>query len=158
LIFYAFDPVAGQGQELYRSQLGLKAIHDSDRDSDLDWSVSPDGSLVAFEDGELVPEQIRVLDFRTRAEKTLQLPQGWNIGSLRWAADGHALFATVQSTENLLVRITLDGKPDVLLNRGKNRVFFSVRPSPDDRYLAFGQDESESNAWLLENFSGFRRS
>jgi Tol biopolymer transport system component len=67
-------------------------------------------------------------------------------------ADGNALFASAaQSTEYLIVRIELDGKTHVLLNRGRNQWLGSLVPSPDGRYLAFRQQTFENNVWLLEN-------
>jgi Tol biopolymer transport system component len=83
----------------------------------------------------------------------LHLPHGWSLWSLHWTGDGNALFVTAtQSTNYLVARIDLDGKTQVLLDRGRNQWLSSPVPSPDGRQLAFSQQTFETNAWLLENF------
>jgi eukaryotic-like serine/threonine-protein kinase len=146
LIFYALDPVQGQGKELARTRLGLSA--------DLDWKISQEGFRIAVFGGDQPRGQIRILDLRNGTEHNLQLQHGWYIWSLRWAADGNSLFVAAQSksTGYFIVRIDLDGKPTVLLNRGRNQWLGFPCPSPDGRHLAFSQQTFETNAWLLENF------
>jgi eukaryotic-like serine/threonine-protein kinase len=144
LIFDALDPVRGQGKELARIKLGFP--------TDLVWKVSPDGSRIAVSSQDQLSEQVRILDLWKGTERNLQLPHGWYIGVLSWAADGNALFASAQSTDSLIVRIELDGKPRVLLNRGRNQWLSSPCPSPDGRRLAFSQQVFENNASLVENF------
>jgi len=97
-------------------------------------------------------EEIRILDLRNGMERNLQLPHGWRIWSLSWAADSNAMFAAAQLTDYFIVRIELDGKTRELLNRGRNQWLGYPRPSPDGRRLAFSQQTWEDNAWLLENF------
>src|SRR5271155_2060301 len=101
----------------------------------------------------LISSVMRGVDSRN-TERILEVPLGWRISELSWTADGNALFAGVQSesTGYMIVRIELDGKPRVLLNRGRNQWIDAPRPSPDGRHLAFSQQTWESNAWLLENF------
>ncbi len=147
LILYALDPVQGRGKELARTKLGSPA--------GLIYSVSPEGSRIAVASSSQFPNQVRILDFRNGTERNLQLPQGWHIWDLSWAADGKALLAAAQSksTGYMIARIELDGKTRVLLNRGRNQALIFVCPSPDGRHLAFsGQTWGEVNAWLLENF------
>jgi dipeptidyl aminopeptidase/acylaminoacyl peptidase len=145
VIFYALDPVQGRGKELARTKLGSP--------TDLEWSVSPEGSRIAVASGGQLPEQIRIVDFRNGTERNLQLPHGWYIYTINWTAEGNALFATArQPTGYLIARIELDGKTRVLLNRSRSQWLDSPCPSPDGRHLAFSQQTFESNAWLLENF------
>jgi Tol biopolymer transport system component/predicted Ser/Thr protein kinase len=144
LIFYALDPVQSRGKELAKTKLGSA--------SDLSWSVSPDGSRIAFSSGDQLREQIRILDLRNGTERNVQLPHFLSIWSIRWAADGGSLFAAAQSTEYLIMKIDLNGKSRVLLNRGRNHWLSAPCPSPDGRRLAFGVRTWETNAWLLENF------
>jgi Tol biopolymer transport system component len=117
------------------------------------WCVSPDGLRIAVPTLDL-PAQVQILDSRNGTERILEIPLGWRISQLSWTADGKALFAAVQSesTGYMIVRIELDGKTRVLLNRGRNQWIDGPLPSPDGRYLAFSQRTWESNAWLLENF------
>ena len=68
--------------------------------------------------------------------------------SQTWAGDGDALFV---STGYKIVRIGLDGKTSVLLDRGRNQRYISTFASPDGRYLAFSQRTFEANMWMLQN-------
>lgn len=130
LIFYALDPFRGLGKEVARIQEPVGK-----------WSISPEGGRIAAE----VKNGIRVLDLQTRVERNL--PLTWDINSLSWAADGKSLFIG-----GPLARLDLNGKIRVLLDLGKNAWLNSALPSPDGRYLAFGQQSWDSNVWLLENF------
>ncbi len=140
-IFYELDSLQGLGKEVARTE-GVTA----------DFAISPEGTRIAAISRDRPGEHVRILDLRNGAERNLQLPQGWWVASISWAADGGALLATVRSTTFLIVRIKLDGKTHVLLDRGRNQGLASTCPSPDGRYLAFSQQTFESNYWLLENF------
>ena len=143
-MFYALDPVQGQGKELIKTKLASP--------KNLTWSISPDGLHIAIASRDQLREQIRILDVLGGRERDLQLPHGWDIWSASWAADGNALFAAAQSTDYLLARIELDGKSSVLLNTKRDHWLGSPIPSPDGHHLAFSQQTFEANAWLLENF------
>jgi eukaryotic-like serine/threonine-protein kinase len=144
LIFYALDPVHGQGKELARSKMGSP--------TQLEWSISSDGSGIAIASQDQLRGLIRILNPRNGTEREIPLPSGWSIWNLSWAADGSALFAAAQSTGYFIARIGLDGTTHVLLDRGRAQWLGYPCPSPDGRHLAFSQRTSESNAWLLENF------
>ncbi len=140
LIFYALDAVQGQGKEVTRTKLEYPN----------DFSVSSEGSRIAVVD----EGQVRILDLRNGAERSLPLPQGWHLWHLSWAAEGNALFATGRgkSIGYFIARIELDGKTRILLDRGRNQSLDSPCLSPDGRHLAFTQQTWENNVWLLENF------
>jgi eukaryotic-like serine/threonine-protein kinase len=144
MIFYALDPIQGQGKELARSKMGSP--------THLEWSISPDGSGIAVVSWDQLRGQVRVLDSRIGTERDIPFPRGWDVWYLGWAADGNALFAAAQTTRYFIARIGLDGTTRSLLDRGRAQWLTYPRPSPDGRYLAFSQRTSESNAWLLENF------
>jgi len=152
LVFFELDPLRGQGNEVARTKLGQAAHQGREKFSDLDWSISPDGSRVALKDSELLGEKIRMLELTARAEHNIQLPSGWYVQSLRWAADGIAILAAVRTSESFIARIEPDGRPTVLINAGRNQWLYDPRPSPNGRLLAFGEHTSEDNVWLLENF------
>jgi Tol biopolymer transport system component len=135
VVFYALDPSRGLGKEVARNQ-GVTGP----------WSISPDGTRLALR----IPKAVRILDLRSGQHRDLKFL--WRVGSLSWAVDGKALFAAAQSTEYLLVRLDLDGKTHVLLNRGRNHYLSDPWPSPDGRYLAFAERSWDSNIWLIENF------
>lgn len=142
--FYALDPAQGQGKELARTKLPLP--------TDINWSLSSDGSRVAIKSKDQLPGRIRILDLRKATERDLQLPSGWSIWYSAWAADGNALYLSAQAKGFFLARVGLDGESHVLLDRGVNQFLGCPVGSPDGRYLAFCQQNFESNAWLLENF------
>jgi dipeptidyl aminopeptidase/acylaminoacyl peptidase len=145
LIFYALDPLVGQGKELARTKLASP--------SGLDWKVSPAGRRIALSSQEQLPGQIRILDLVNGGEHNTALPRGWGIWDLSWTADGDAMFAAAWSTAGYFIaRIELNGKARVLLSRSRNEWLGSLCPSQDGRYLAFAQQVWDSNAWMLENF------
>ncbi|MBM3745631.1 MAG: hypothetical protein FJW34_07525, partial [Acidobacteria bacterium] len=76
---------------------------------------------------------------------------GWtHLEFAAWAPDGKALFVTGWASNGPpLLRVPLDGETRLLYKGGyyvENPV-----PSPDGRYLAFGEVTLESNAWVIEN-------
>jgi serine/threonine protein kinase/Tol biopolymer transport system component len=146
LIFYALDPIEGQGKELTRTRLDLPG--------NLRWTVSHDGGRIAVGSRDRLRGQVRILDARNGTENNVELPQGWSILDLSWTADGHALFACAQSPlgANVIARIELDGQTRILLDGGRKHLMLDLHSSPDGHRLAFGQVTLESNAWLLENF------
>ena len=144
LIFYFLDPLGGQGKEVIRTKLGQA--------NDLEWGISPDGSHIAIGSGVQLREQVRLFDLKNGTEQNLNLPKGWVIrAGLSWAADGNALFLGGTSNAHLIARIGLDGTTQILVER-KNGWVGAPFSSPDGRHLAYFQQTSESNAWLLENF------
>jgi serine/threonine protein kinase/Tol biopolymer transport system component len=144
LVFYSFDPLRGQGSQVGQTKMEMP--------SDLEWTLSPDGSRIAVKSADQIRGQIRILELRDGTERNLSLPQGWYLWSLSWSADGNALFASAQTANYFLARIELDGKTQVLLDRGRDQWLGALRPSPDGRYVAFTQQSFDCNAWLLENF------
>jgi serine/threonine protein kinase len=152
LVFLEFDPVHGQRAELARTTF-VQATHQvEERFSDLDWTISPDGSRIALKDGDLLGKQLRILDLSTHGERSLKLPNAGYIESLRFAAAGDALFAALRDSQDHIARIDFNGHSQILLSGGKNVWLSDPRPSPNGRYLAYAQHTSEDNAWLLENF------
>jgi len=146
LIFYALDPLQGQGKEIIKTKLG--------QTSDLLRSISPDGSRIVIATWAQLRNHVRILDLRTGAERNLQLPQDWDALALCWAADGNAVFAYVNTlSQNLITRIGLDGETNILLDGKTSGIDpLSLSPSPDGRHLAYFQGNTESNVWLLESF------
>jgi serine/threonine protein kinase len=139
LIFYTLDPLRGLGKEVARIQGATRQIP---------WSISPEGNRIAV----AIADGLCIIDLRKGTERNLKLPELY-IWSLSWTADGNALFAAVsQSAQYRIVRIELDGKTRVLLNRGRNQWLAFPKPSPDGRHLAFSQLTFETNVWLVDNF------
>ena len=144
LSFYEFDPVKGQGKELARTHL--------ENPKNLAWSISPSGSQIAMASRDSLKEQIRVVDLRGGGEKNIPLPKGSLVWDTCWTSDGVAILLSGFTTDTAIARIELDGKTTVLLHGSKSKSFFRPLESPDGHYLAYGQQEWNTNAWLLENF------
>ena len=144
LTFYSLDPIQGQGKQVGTTKMS--------HPNDLNWSISADGSRIAITSGDQLRGQVRILNLADGAEHNLQLPAGWYVWSLTWTPDGKALFAAVQSTNYLVVRIEADGKTRVLLDKGREHWLFAPISSPDGRHLAFSQQTFENNVWLFEHF------
>jgi serine/threonine protein kinase len=142
LVFYALDPLRGQGKEIIRTKFGQA--------DDLEWNISPDGWHIAIACGAL-REQIRTLDLLNGTERNFSLPKGWSIYGLSWAADGKTLFASARSTQSLISRIDLDGNTHVLLKEDAPWIGSPIS-SPDGKHLAYFQGTVDDNLWLLENF------
>ncbi|MGB8590003.1 MAG: protein kinase, partial [Candidatus Acidiferrales bacterium] len=129
LAFYELDGAHGMGKEVASTKLGATA--------DLNWSISPEGARIAIISPSLLPLQIRIVDLGG-AERTVQIPKFY-IASICWTADGKAfLAAVIQSGRYQIVRIEMDGKTRVLLDRGRYQWMSALSASPDGRHLAFG--------------------
>jgi serine/threonine protein kinase/Tol biopolymer transport system component len=144
VIFYALDPIRGIGKELARSEISLPKYSD--------WSVSSNDGAIAVASQTQHGGKIRVLYPQNGKERDIPLPRDWSISNLAWTADGNALFVAAQAKVYFIARVELNGKTQILLDRGRAQWLSYPCPSPDGRYLAFSQRTSESNAWLLENF------
>jgi len=143
MVFYSLDPLRGLGKELGRTK-----IEDGD---DLNLAIAPDGGRLALSSPEQLPEKIRIIDLAKRTENDIQLPKGVMIYSLAWAADGKFLLASVPLASGYKVmQVGLDGSTHILWDGGKHELL-NVVPSPNGRYIAFGQRTLENNVWLLDS-------
>jgi len=141
LVFYRFDLSAGLGKKVAEVALSNRS----------NWAVSPDGSRLAYT-AKPFPLQILMLNLTDSTQRIMTLSPPWDVREVGWTSDGRFLFGAAVSMPNgFIVKIGMDGKTQVILNRG-NEVVASPRPSPDGRHLFFTQYMWESNAWLLENF------
>jgi hypothetical protein len=141
LIFFALDPLRGQGGEITRTKLEHR--------NDLSWNISQDGTHVAI--GLLPGGKIRLLDLRNRTERDIQLSMDGTLQGLCWAAEGNALFAGIITAERQIVRIDLNGNTRLLLDANGVQVGGPTL-SPDGRHLAYSEGSLENNIWLVENF------
>jgi DNA-binding winged helix-turn-helix (wHTH) protein/Tol biopolymer transport system component len=149
LVFYALDPIQGQGREVARTKFDQTNVEN--------WSIAPDGSRIAVVNVNQQAKQISVLELGDGSEHGLRereipLPPEWRIFSLGWASQGNGFFATVAAPDYQIVRIGLDGKTSVLLDRARDAWLGDVAASADGLHLAFNQQTFEANVWLLEEF------
>jgi Tol biopolymer transport system component len=144
VVFYSFAPLPGAGKsEIFR-------IEASDPNA-LTWDLSPDGSRIAYAEFTWRSASIHVRELRANTTRDIALKGMTELSTLSWSADGKSFFATTFAlTGSSLFHVTLDGKYRVLYKGAKE--VEGARPSPDGRYLAFGDVVSASNVWLVEGF------
>jgi Tol biopolymer transport system component len=142
IIFTAFDPLQGRKGELTRI--------DVDQSRPAFWDLSNDGRWIAFGTTEETSNRIRLLPLAGQPAREILAGKWTNLTSVAWATDGKALFVTGWASKNPpLLRVSLDGKTQ-LLYTGRYYLEQPV-PSPDGRYLAFGDVSEDSNAWVVES-------
>ena len=74
------------------------------------------------------------------------------LAAIAWAADGKSLFlASYSSRGTSIVRMPVTGGPKLLFKQPSWDIF-SLAPSPDGRYLAFGPVIATANAWTIASF------
>jgi len=136
VVFTAFDPVEGRRGELTRVAA-----------SSLDfWDLSPDGRSIALGTGE---GRIRLVPLAGQVSHEIVVREAGDLHSVAWAADGKSLFVTGWMTKGgPLLHVSLDGKAR-LLYRGTKYVE-NPAPSPNGRYLAWGETTIEGNAWVMD--------
>jgi serine/threonine protein kinase len=144
LVFYALDPLQGQGKELTRTKIGNPGKW-------MSWALSPDAKRIAVTGNHELDDKVRVIDLQTGKQSELPIPS-FILGGLSWSPDGNALYGASQGIGYHfdLLRLDMSGKSQILFNRDN----FLISPvvSPDGRFLAFGQQSAEGNLYLLENF------
>jgi Tol biopolymer transport system component len=151
LSFFHFDPKSGVGSEIGRIDTSSTA-----------WSLSPDGSRIALIGdglgGGAAHNGTLSMNVSDGAISDLHVDGVDAPDSLAWSSDGRSLFMTdfvtdTPSPARRVVHADLAGHVRVLW---QSRIVwghvFDPLPSPDGRYLAFGVESFESNAWMLENF------
>lgn len=125
------------------------------RNYGFDWSLSTDGTRIAF--GGSPDGWIQILTIGDH--KAVTLPRRGireRVESVTWAADGKHLFATAWSghlARQAILSIDLEGNAKII-----DEVRFwafalrGLRASPDGRYLAYSKTIVDANVMMLENF------
>ena len=144
VVFYSFEPVPGTSRsEIFRFEA-------NDPDS-INWDLSADGSRIAYAEFSWHSASIHVRELRSKTTRDIPLKDMTGLSTLSWSADGKSFFATAFAlTGSSLFHVAPDGKYRVLYKGAKE--VEGARPSPDERYLAFGDVVSASNVWLVEGF------
>jgi Tol biopolymer transport system component/DNA-binding winged helix-turn-helix (wHTH) protein len=147
--FFYFDPDKGLGEEIGKAEITSTNAYD------FNWSLSPDGQMLAMAKGEGILDQpaIRILPLGEGEEKTILVP-GWaGVGSVDWAADSKSVWATGYASGGgkTLVSVPLTGKVRPLLGEKEMTLGWAI-PSPDGKHLAIWKAHGDSNVWMLENF------
>jgi DNA-binding winged helix-turn-helix (wHTH) protein/Tol biopolymer transport system component len=121
-------------------------------DASCNWSLSPDGLQRAM----TCPNPKGTIRLRsTLTGKIHDVPvNGWNeFGGIEWAVDGRSLLVAgiTRERQSALLRVTLDGKPSILLRSGNPEVLAAI-PSPDGRSLVIAEAATSNNVWQIEDF------
>jgi Tol biopolymer transport system component len=146
MVFTAFDPLHGRKGEITRIEVG--------RSRPAFWDLSSYGRWIAFGTNEETTGRIRLLSLTGQPSREISVGNWTNLTSVAWAADGKTLFVTGWASRNPpLLRVSLNGEAQLLYSG--NYYIEDPVPSPDGRYLAFGDVSMDGNAWLIEG-SGSR--
>jgi Tol biopolymer transport system component len=140
--FQSFSPTPGaKKSELFR--IHVKAPNA------VAWDLSQDGSRIVYCERDVHSASIHVRELGKSTTRDILLP-GWvELGSIAWSADGESLFVTnFAPAGSSLLHVTLDGRRRVLYTAAKEME--APKPSPNGRFLAFGEVVSASNVWLIE--------
>jgi eukaryotic-like serine/threonine-protein kinase len=144
-----FDPPHGKGQEV--------AHVDDDLPYSFNWSLTPDGSMLAIAKANkvdiTVEPVIRLLTLKDGKERNIRLKEWSSINAIDWAADGRSLWGSAATTTgtSALLNVDLTGRTRPIWEQTKMVVGWAI-PSPDGRYLALWQASGSSNVWMVENF------
>jgi Tol biopolymer transport system component len=145
-VFYSLDPARGKGEQLGKIEASAE---------DTGWSVSPDGSRLAYVGGvDKYKGRIEVLTLSDHAWHEVSPEPGWGeLQSIAWAADGRNFFVTsLLPDSSSLLHVTLNGKVEPLLRNGHRQWMNNPLPSSDGKFLAFQAQTWDSNVWMLEGF------
>uniref|UniRef100_Q01QY7 Serine/threonine protein kinase with WD40 repeats n=1 Tax=Solibacter usitatus (strain Ellin6076) TaxID=234267 RepID=Q01QY7_SOLUE len=134
------DPVQGKGRVLARTPYGPYLI--------FDWSLSPDGSVIASPNHDSQSALIRLTPLDARIDERFIKLEGFrNLSSVSWSADGKGLFVTANAgSGGIMIYSDLEGHASQLLESSK--VTFVV-PSPDGQRIAYPEQVTSSTVQLL---------
>ena len=147
--FFYFDPDKGAGEQIAKAEITSINAYD------FNWSLSPDGRMLAMARRQGIKQEptIRILPLGDGPEKLIPV-DGWaGIGTLDWAADSKSLWVTTYNSDwtKALVDVSLDGTIRPLLEEKSMMLGWAI-PSPDGKHLAIWKAHGDSNVWMLENF------
>jgi len=143
--FFSFDPERGKSAEIARMS-GVGGVN---------WSLSPDGSLLAIIPYGEREDRIRFLSLPAGVARDVVVKDWPRLFSVDWSADGAGLLipsATSNWGTPVLLFVDLEGKARVLWEGEKYGPLEWTIPSPDGRHLALMRYVGESNVWMLENY------
>jgi Tol biopolymer transport system component len=143
IIFSAFDPLQGRKTELVKLPL------DPDRAS---WDLSPDGNRLVVSVFDYKAADVQIVPLAGGTPQKLSALPWAELVAVAWSADGKSLFlASYSSRGTSIVRMPATGGPKLLFHLPSWDIF-SLAPSPDGRYLAFGPVIATANAWTIASF------
>ena len=145
LTFFRFDPFHGPGLQVFQIKDDMAQMYN--------WSLSPDGTMLAIAKGKYGEEEPRVhlVSVAGSPDRWLTV-QGWSgLVSLDWASDSKSIWAATSGEKaNALLRISLQGTVTPVW-RPKNVAVSWAIPSRDGKYVALHVRSSTANVWMLEH-------
>lgn len=147
MVISEFDPAQGRLRELasVATEITPTKLY-------VAWALSPDGSqLVLTEPGD-TGTRLRVISLTSLTERIVDVA-GWReFEAISWAADGKGFFLLMGS-ENGCTILKVDAKGQVQILRQINHPIRPMCvPSPDGKWLAFAELDSNTNVVLLTEF------
>lgn len=143
LVFSAFDLTVGELRQFAKFQKG----------GDWNWSLSPDGTLIAGIAFDANDNRIHLLPLSGRPAHDFVVKGRSGFNSIDWAADSKALFVSSNSTgfrQNLLY-VDLAGNAHQIWESGSISPNWAV-PSRNGKHVAMPVFNVNSNVWITENF------
>jgi len=148
LVVVAFDPIDGAEKELLRIPLEIGSS--ADIGFDYWWQLSPDGSQIGIVKKH--GNQIRLVPLSGGPTRTITINGYSGLLELFWAIDSHSMFvSTLAPGGAILLHVSLSGEAQPVWHRPQSTHTWGF-PSPDGHHLAIMDANSESNAWLINNF------
>jgi len=142
LTFTAFDAVQGRKSELTK----VSSVPEFSR-----WDLSPDGNRIAISLFDYKAGDVQVVSLAGGATQKFSAMPWTELAAITWTADGQGLFlGSYSSRGTSIVHSDLKGQTKLLYK--SNWDIFSLLPSPDGRYLAFGPIVTGANAWTIAAF------
>ena len=143
--FFSFDPEHGKGSEVTRMTATGEGVN---------WSLSPDGSLLAIVRMGGHEGRIRFMSLPSGVVREVVLKDWPRLSNVDWSADGKGLLmpSTKPNSDPVLLFVDAEGKARVILKGQKYGPLLYAIPSPDGRYLALNMYVGERNVWMIENF------
>ena len=142
LAFWTFDALSGKKHELARLQQPANGWN---------WSLSPDGSLIAatvFEDN-----RIHLLPLSGKPARNLLVKERTGFVSVDWAADSNGLFVASNPTglRWSLLYVDLLGSARQIWQLDNIWPSWAI-PSRNGKYVAMPAPTMESNVWMAKDF------
>jgi DNA-binding winged helix-turn-helix (wHTH) protein/Tol biopolymer transport system component len=138
-VFYALDPVRGQGAVLYTMPWMPNGPPQ--------WSISPDASQLALTMPEASTPQVAVVNMKSGHTAILPVDIDSKITAVHWSSDGQGIFVSSKTPfRGELSYVNLSGHATLL--RRMHGTTYAV-PSPDGRMVSFIDQNVDSNVWQI---------
>jgi Tol biopolymer transport system component len=147
LVFWAFDPVKGEKQQLTRVNLQQPVLQ-------YDWALSPNGSRLALAEFDPREGRIKIIPTTSGGTQDLRVKNWPGLFHIWWSSDNKSLIVgSISNSGSTLLDVTLEGRAYVLRKQTLLSTFNTWGvPSYDGRHLALTEYTTQTDVWALENF------